>query len=99
MRVDAPVGMAADKNSREPEDGEKNGSTRQGSPNGKHPSRSNAEDDEEEDDEDEEEPRLKYAPLTKHLTPLYRNGDASSVFLVAGDKMVGDRHTCNWRID
>jgi vacuolar protein sorting-associated protein 41 len=47
------------------------------------------EDEEEEEEEEEEEPRLKYAPLTKHLTSLYRNGDASSAFLVAGDKMVG----------
>ena len=41
----------------------------------------------EEEDEDEE-PRLKYASLTKHLKPVYRNGDATSTFLVAGDKMV-----------
>lgn len=40
-----------------------------------------------EEDEDEE-PRLKYASLTKHLKPVYRNGDATSTFLVAGDKMV-----------
>jgi TATA-binding protein-associated factor Taf7 len=46
------------------------------------------EDDEEDDDEDEE-PRLKYARLTQHLNGVYRNGDATSAFLVAGDKMVG----------
>lgn len=45
------------------------------------------EDDEEEEEEDEE-PRLKYARLTQHLAPVYRNGDATSSFLVAGDKMV-----------
>ncbi len=45
--------------------------------------------EEEEDDEDEdEEPKLKYARLTQHLGPVYRNGDATSAFLVAGDKMV-----------
>jgi hypothetical protein len=46
--------------------------------------------DEEEDDSDEEdeEPRLKYARLTQHLGPVYRNGDATSSFLVASDKMV-----------
>lgn len=44
--------------------------------------------DEEESDEDDEEPRLKYAYLTKHLGSVYRNGDATSSFLVAGDKMV-----------
>ena len=42
----------------------------------------------EEEEEEEEEPRLKYASLTKHLKPVYRNGDATSTFLVAGDKMV-----------
>lgn len=41
-----------------------------------------------EEEEEEEEPRLKYAPLTKHLKTVYRNGDATSAFLVAGDKMV-----------
>ena len=46
--------------------------------------------DEDEDDEDEEddEPTLKYARLTQHLRQVYRNGDATSSFLVAGDKMV-----------
>ncbi|GKT50639.1 uncharacterized protein ColSpa_10820 [Colletotrichum spaethianum] len=45
-------------------------------------------DDDDEDDEEDEEPRLKYARLTQHLGPIYRNGDATSSFLVAGDKMV-----------
>lgn len=45
---------------------------------------------EEEDDEDdeEEEPKLKYARLTSHLGAVYRNADATSTFMVAGDKMV-----------
>lgn len=46
----------------------------------------------EEDDDDEgeeDEPKLKYARLTRDLGPMYRNGDATSTFLVAGDKMVG----------
>lgn len=47
-----------------------------------------AEDDDEDEDEEEDEPKLKYARLTNHLGPLYRNGDATSAFLVAGDKMV-----------
>ena len=48
--------------------------------------------EEEDDDEGEdEEPKLKYARLTAHLLPVYRNGDATSAFLVAGDKMVGPR--------
>lgn len=47
------------------------------------------EEDEDEDEEDEEdEPRLKYTSLTKNVRPLYRNGDATSTFFVAGDKMV-----------
>lgn len=45
-------------------------------------------DEEEESDDEDEEPRLKYAYLTKHLGSVYRNGDATSSFLVAGDKMV-----------
>ena len=49
--------------------------------------------DDDGEDEEEEEPRLKYASITKHLSSLYRNGDASSAVLVAGDKMV-----CHQRI-
>ena len=45
-------------------------------------------DSEEDEDEDDEEPRLKYASLTRNLKHVYRNGDATSSFLVAGDKMV-----------
>lgn len=44
--------------------------------------------DEEEDDDEDDEPRLKYARLTPQLNSVYRNGDATSTFLVAGDKMV-----------
>ncbi|KAL8974873.1 MAG: hypothetical protein Q9197_000906 [Variospora fuerteventurae] len=40
-----------------------------------------------EEEEEEEEPRLKYASLTKHIKPVYRNGDATSAFIVGGDKM------------
>jgi hypothetical protein len=50
---------------------------------------SEADEDGEDDDEPEDEPKLKYARLTSHLGPVYRNGDATSTFLVAGDKMVG----------
>lgn len=45
-------------------------------------------DDNEYGDEEDEEPQLKYAYLTKHLGSVYRNGDATSCFLSAGDKMV-----------
>lgn len=44
--------------------------------------------EEEDDDEEEEEPHLKYSHLTKQLGSAYRNGDATSTFLAAGDKMV-----------
>lgn len=53
---------------------------------------------EEEDEEDEgEEPRLGYVSLTKSLGAVYRNGDATSAFLVAGDKMVRCAATCAGR--
>lgn len=55
------------------------------------------EDDEDEDDDDDEdeEPRLKYARLTQHLGGVYKNADATSSFLVAGDKMVVGTHNGN----
>ncbi|KZL63257.1 wd domain-containing protein [Colletotrichum incanum] len=53
------------------------------------------EDDDDDDDEEDEEPRLKYARLTQHLGPIYRNGDATSSFLVAGDKMIIGTHNGN----
>jgi len=40
-------------------------------------------------DADGDEPKLKYSRLTGALGPVYRNGDATSAFVVAGDKMVG----------
>jgi len=45
-------------------------------------------DSDDEDDEVEEEPKLKYSRLTRDLGPVYRNGDATATFMVAGDKMV-----------
>ncbi|KAL8802162.1 MAG: hypothetical protein Q9200_006685 [Gallowayella weberi] len=51
--------------------------------------------EEEEDEDEDEEPRLKYASLTKHLRPVYRNADATSSFLVGGDKMVIGTHNGN----
>lgn len=53
------------------------------------------EDDDEEDEDEDEEPRLKYARLTPHLGPVYRNGDATSSFLTAGDKMIIGTHNGN----
>jgi len=49
---------------------------------------SDEEDDDDEDEEPDEEPKLKYSRLTASLGPVYRNGDATSTFMVAGDKMV-----------
>lgn len=46
------------------------------------------EEEEDDEEEEEEEPRLEYTSITKKLTAVYRNGDATSTFLVAGDKMV-----------
>lgn len=53
-----------------------------------------SEDDEEEEEEADEEPKLKYSRLTSSLLPLYRNGDATSSFMVAGDKMVWTLFGC-----
>ena len=37
-------------------------------------------------DEDEDEPKLKYHRLTGSLSSVYRNGDATSCFLVSGTR-------------
>jgi hypothetical protein len=50
-------------------------------------------DDDDDDEEPDEEPKLKYSRLTANLGPVYRNGDATSTFMVAGDKMV--RRSCS----
>ena len=49
---------------------------------------SEEEEDDDEDDGEDEEPKLKYTRLTSSLGPVYRNGDATSTFMVANDKMV-----------
>jgi len=52
-------------------------------------SSADTEDDDDDDDEgQDEEPKLKYSRLTGSLGAVYRSGDSSSAFLVAGDKMV-----------
>ncbi|KAI1499059.1 hypothetical protein F5X99DRAFT_391133 [Biscogniauxia marginata] len=53
------------------------------------------EEEEEEEEDEEDEPKLKYARLTPHLNAVYRNGDATSAFLVAGDKMIIGTHNGN----
>ncbi|KAK3630822.1 Vacuolar protein sorting-associated protein 41 [Elasticomyces elasticus] len=49
--------------------------------------------EEDEDDEEDEEPKLKYAKLTGSLPGVYRNGDSTSAFALAGDKMVLGTHS------
>ena len=62
---------------------------------GKVDGRSTDGEEEEDEDEEEDEPRLKYASLTQSLKPVYRNGDATSTFMVAGDKMIVGTHNGN----
>ena len=90
------IRMAEGEGSKEPETNNKASATN-GEPSPKTP-KATATEDTEEEEEEEEEPRLKYAPLTRNLTSLYRNGDASSAFLVAGDKMVGLIWDTVWRV-
>ncbi|KAF2481490.1 hypothetical protein BDY17DRAFT_301433 [Neohortaea acidophila] len=52
-------------------------------------------DEEEEEDDEEDEPKLKYAKLTGSLTNVYRNGDSTSAFTIAGDKLVLGTHNGN----
>ncbi|WPG97400.1 Hypothetical protein R9X50_00017500 [Acrodontium crateriforme] len=67
--------------------------------NNKDPEGTTVEDEEaEDDDEEEEEPKLKYASLTGSLTSIYRNGDSTSAFVVAGDKMAMGTHSGNIHI-
>ncbi|KAL4946149.1 hypothetical protein BDV06DRAFT_160627 [Aspergillus oleicola] len=54
-----------------------------------------SEHEDEDDDEEEDEPHLKYSYLTKQLGGVYRNGDATSTFLAAGDKMALGTHNGN----
>ncbi|KAK4935564.1 hypothetical protein LTR28_010333, partial [Elasticomyces elasticus] len=51
--------------------------------------------EEEEEEGEEDEPKLKYTKLTSSLGSVYRNGDATSSFVVAGDKMVLGTHNGN----
>ncbi|KAL9063881.1 MAG: hypothetical protein Q9157_008045 [Trypethelium eluteriae] len=51
--------------------------------------------EDEDDDGGEDEPKLKYNRLTGSLGTVYRNGDATSSFLVSGDKMVIGTHNGN----
>lgn len=81
---DEPIAAAHD------DEGEREQVTSNGQSSAEHESEEEEEEVEEEDDDDgvEEEPKLKYTRLTSSLGPVYRNGDATSTFLVGGDKMV-----------
>lgn len=70
------------------EDGQDNNGDEESTEDGEDEGEGEEEDGDSEEDEDDEEPRLKYAYLTKHLGSVYRNGDATSSFITAGDKMV-----------
>ncbi|KAL9121167.1 MAG: hypothetical protein Q9187_002274, partial [Circinaria calcarea] len=93
--VDADgVRMALDVKEKDNDDGaEEDGQEAMG--NGLHDKASDEDEEEEEEAEEEEEPRLKYASLTKSQAPVYRNADATSAFMVAGDKMVIGTHNGN----
>ena len=73
------------------EDGDNNGLAIEAQPsgtNGAMEKHDKGEEEEDEDEEEDDEPRLKYASLTKSQVSIYRNGDATSAFMVTGDKMV-----------
>ncbi|KKK21843.1 hypothetical protein ARAM_002893 [Aspergillus rambellii] len=52
-------------------------------------------DESEGEEEEDDEPHLKYEYLTKQLGAVYRNGDATSSFLAAGDKLIIGTHNGN----
>lgn len=77
--------MAADSTQDEPEAAARD----EPKPKPGEPTAHESESEDDEDDDADEEPKLKYTRVTSSLAPVYRNGDATSTFLVAGDKMVG----------
>lgn len=78
----------------EEDDDSKTGKTSETGETGEDEGDDDGEEDEDEEEEDEE-PKLKYARLTQHMGAAYRNGDATSAFLVAGDKMIVGTHNGN----
>lgn len=81
----------------EEDDDSKTGKTSETGETGEDEGDDDGEEDEDEEEEDEE-PKLKYARLTQHMGAAYRNGDATSAFLVAGDKMIVGTHNGNIHI-
>ncbi|RVD80736.1 uncharacterized protein DFL_008629 [Arthrobotrys flagrans] len=53
---------------------------------------------EDDDEGEEEEPKLKYVRLTSSMGNVYRNGDATSAAIVAGDKLIIGTHNGNIHI-
>ncbi|KAK0650344.1 Vacuolar protein sorting-associated protein 41-like protein [Lasiodiplodia hormozganensis] len=56
---------------------------------------SDRDEDEDDSEDDDDEPKLKYDRLTSTLGSVYRNGDATSAFIVGGDKMIIGTHNGN----
>ena len=79
---------AADASVPEPNNGHERSSSHEAEVNAPGQEDDVNDEEEEDEDDDDEEPKLKYARMTSHLLSVYRNGDATSTFLVAGDKMV-----------
>ncbi|KAI0379448.1 hypothetical protein F5Y04DRAFT_128880 [Hypomontagnella monticulosa] len=75
--------------------GEDNGTDKEDDEEGGEEEDEDDDDDDDEEDEEDEEPKLKYARLTQHMGAVYKNGDATSAFLVAGDKMIVGTHNGN----
>ncbi|KAI9847305.1 MAG: Vacuolar protein sorting-associated protein 41 [Sclerophora amabilis] len=79
--------MAAEPDEKDDENNQQMNTYGRETSNGRETSEGEDEDDTDDDDEEDDEPILKYAKLTGSLGRVYRNGDATSAFLVAGDKM------------
>src|SRR6266516_4492717 len=86
-RLTQEIGSGHDDDDRDGEGGEEGADT-QYEENEDEEEEEEGEEEGDGDDDEDEEPRLKYARLTGSLSAIYRNGDATSCFLVTGDKMV-----------
>jgi hypothetical protein len=71
------------------------GNLQQMDPRPVYTSESEGDDDDEADDDHEDEPKLKYHRLTGNLSSVYRGGDATSSFIISGDKMILGSHNGN----
>ena len=86
--------MAVEDGSPEPGDSDRLQSSNRRPPKTTKPQPKDVSEDDE-SEEEEEEARLKYATLTRNVSSLYRNGDATSAFHVVGDKMIVGTHNGN----